>query len=343
MERQRKTLKLSLFFGILFALGWFTGIGSATHLLRGPGVTFLPVLTRADGLSELPAPPPEPPRPATWLAYVNYHRALAMLPPVTESGAWSEGARQHACYMVQNDYIGHDQIAGAPCASAEGAEAAPKSNVMVSSYMDTPDSAAIDYWMQTPFHSIAILDPELGEAGFGSHRAEDEGWRMGAALDVGHGLKGQIPGNVSFPVMWPSDGATVHLRAFPGYEWPAPLASCPGFGGYETQAGLPIILQLGSGNVSPQVTGHSLTENGAPVEHCVFDETNYTNADTSQQWVGRIILNVRDAIVIMPRSPLTPGASYTASVTVNGQTHTWSFTVSGEAYIMGTDGEIQIR
>ncbi|GAH44015.1 unnamed protein product, partial [marine sediment metagenome] len=39
----------------------------------------------------------------------------------------------------------------------------------------------------------------------------------------------------------------------------------------------------------------------------------------------------RDAIILIPRNPLTPGASYTVSITVSGQTHTWSFTVSSTA------------
>lgn len=61
-------------------------------------------------------------------------------------------------------------------------------------------------------------------------------------------------------------------------------------------------------------------------EHCVFDETNYTNPDSSAQSLGRSILNSRDAIVIMPREPLVSGARYTVSITVNGTEYTWSFT-----------------
>ncbi len=92
-----------------------------------------------------------------------------------------------------------------------------------------------------------------------------------------------------------------------------------------------IILQIGSGNLTPSVTAHSFTQGTTPLEHCVFDETNYTNPDSSTQSTGRSILNSRDAIVLIPRAPLTAGATYTVSITTNGQTYLWSFGVSNAA------------
>jgi hypothetical protein len=68
--------------------------------------------------------------------------------------------------------------------------------------------------------------------------------------------------------------------------------------------------------------------NGAPIPFCIYDETNYSHPDPGTQNNGRIILNGRDAIVIMPRNPLVVGQSYMASITVNGQTITWTFTVT---------------
>ena len=40
---------------------------------------------------------------------------------------------------------------------------------------------------------------------------------------------------------------------------------------------------------------------------------------------GRLILDKRDAVVIIPRSPLEVGKSYTVTLVVNGETITWSF------------------
>jgi hypothetical protein len=79
---------------------------------------------------------------------------------------------------------------------------------------------------------------------------------------------------------------------------------------------------------TPDVAATSLQENGVARPHCVFDETDYTNPDSFDQSLGRNILNGRDAIVILPRDPLTPGANYTVSVSVNGSTYTWSYTAA---------------
>jgi hypothetical protein len=87
-------------------------------------------------------------------------------------------------------------------------------------------------------------------------------------------------------------------------------------------------LQLGTGGIIPNVTAAGLTADSVPQNICVYDETNYTNPDPGAQSIGRIILNGRDAVVIMPRNPLVVGQSYTASITANGETITWTFTVT---------------
>lgn len=150
---------------------------------------------------------------------------------------------------------------------------------------------------------------------------------MAAALNVLTGLDYSAPPSTGYPVMWPGGGTTTPLKAYGGNESPDPLTSCPG---YASPAGLPIILQIGNGNVTPSVGDHSFTDGSAALDHCVFDETSYTNPDSGTQALGRSVLNSRDAIVLIPRSPLTTGLPYTVSVTANGQTYSWSFTVSDE-------------
>jgi len=172
-----------------------------------------------------------------------------------------------------------------------------------------------------------MLDPGLQQIGYGSYREADGGWQMGATLDVIRGL-GAIPPVVSFPVEYPGNGTTIGLRSYLGGEWPDPLTACPG---YAAPSGLPLILQIGPGNLIPSVTAHSFMQGATALEHCVFDETNYTNPDSSTQNTGRSILNSRDAIVLIPQAPLTPGATYTVSITANGQMYAWSFMVSNTA------------
>ena len=91
------------------------------------------------------------------------------------------------------------------------------------------------------------------------------------------------------------------------------------------------MLQLGDGSLIPQVTGHRLLENGVEISSCRYDETDYVNPDSSMQWTGRIVLNHRDAVVVMPRDPLVGGKTYTVEIATVSGTTTWSFTVDSSA------------
>lgn len=291
---------------------------------------FLPVILQNPSGQKPPDITP-PPEEAGWLAYVNYYRALAGLSPVYENASWSDGGWLHARYMVKNDYISHSEDPQKPWYTPEGDQAARASNLMASSSSSNSDHYAIDLWMQAPFHAVGILDPQLGSVGFGSFREPDGGLQMGASLDVIRGLLGS-QADVEFPVAWPGDGATVPLSAYLT-EYPDPLTSCPG---YQAPSGLPVILQLGDGNITPSVTSYSIRANGETLEACIFDETNYQNPDPEARRLGRAILNSRDAVVLIPRLPLSPGEHYSISITANGQTYRWSFRVAEEVHLSET-------
>ncbi|HPS77655.1 MAG TPA: dockerin type I domain-containing protein [Thermoanaerobaculaceae bacterium] len=262
---------------------------------------------------------------AAWLTRANQIRAMAGLPAVTETASWSSGDYNHARYCVKNDYIGHSEDPANLYYTSEGNLAAQNSNVMVSSDINTTDEFAINLWMAGPFHGVGIIDPALSQVGFGSYREAIGSFRMAAALDVLRGL-GSIPPSVAFPVAWPGNGAIVDLTTFEGGESPDPLTGCPG---YTVPTGQPISLQVGAGGTTPSVTAHSFSVGGTPLPHCVFDETTYTNPNATLQSLGRGVLNMRDAVILIPRDPLVPGDTYTASITSAGHTTTWSFTVMG--------------
>jgi hypothetical protein len=131
------------------------------------------------------------------------------------------------------------------------------------------------------------------------------------------------PALTSLAVVWPADGASVPLATHTA-EYPSPLTSCPG---YKAPTGLPLIVQLGSGNAVPHVTGSWIGEGERWLDHCVFDEGTYRNRDRVQQQLGRKILAARNAIVLIPREPLRSGASYRAVIEVNGRQIDWTFTI----------------
>ncbi len=263
------------------------------------------------------------PSPGGWLDHLNYYRATACLSPVTENTVWSHGARNHAIYIVKNDVFQHDEDPDNTCFSPEGQIAARQSNLFGGYDTNDTDWSAIDTWMQSPFHALGVLDPRLVQVGYGSYKEADGNLKMGAALNVIAGIRRTA--GAAYPIFWPGNGTTIPISLHLG-GYPDPLASCPG---YRTPSGLPLLVQIGSGDLTPVVSATSFTQEGRSLEHCVFDETTYRNPDGLQQDLGRTILGARDAIVLIPRSPLSAGTTYTASVTVNGQRHTWSFSVEG--------------
>jgi hypothetical protein len=261
--------------------------------------------------------------PATWLDRLNFYRSAAALPPVTEEPSLSAPVSLHARYMVLHDVIIHSEKRRHAEASAEGAAAAAVSNLAGSLRADEPDAWAVDTWMQGPFHAIGILDPALRQVGFGIHRAHNGRIQTAAGLDVIRGRAASVPPFFSYPVVWPADGTTVPLSE--GIEeYPNPLSSCRGF---KAPTGLPLIVQVGSGDGVPQVTGSRLFDGARPLAHCVFDESTYRNGNKAEQRLGRSILAARDAIVLIPRDPLTRGRSYRAIIDVDGRQIDWTFSV----------------
>jgi hypothetical protein len=223
--------------------------------------------------------------------------------------------------MVLNDYVGHYENPENQWYTSDGSAAAESSNVFVASWMDLPDETAIDFWMAAPFHAVSILDPQLKKTGFGSYREDNGHWKMAATLDVLRG-RDTLPEGTSFPILYPPAGGQTQLQRYYGGEFPDPLASCPN---YEPPTGLPIIIQLGAGEITPEVLDHSFESNGQLLESCLFDETSYVNANAGHQSSARLILNNRDAVVIIPRAPLTAGKSYTVRLTTINDAISWSF------------------
>ena len=260
---------------------------------------------------------------AAWLERVNFYRATALLPPVVEAPALSATVAQHARYMVVHDVIQHSQNRRRSWATPEGAAAAAVSNLAGSLSPMEPDFWAVDVWMQAPFHAIGIMDPALQQFGFGIHRAPDgKRIKKAAALDVIRG-RSTHPITIQYPVVWPADGSFVPLAAHTA-EFPSPLASCPG---YKAPSGLPLIVQVGSGTAVPRVTRTGISDGTRWLEHCVFDESTYQNRNRDAEQLGRSILASRDAIVLIPREPLTFGSRYRAQVEADGRLIDWTFGV----------------
>ncbi len=302
------------------------------------GIAFLLVLL-APSLTPAHARTTDNPSPrGNWLYQLNFYRDMADLPPVRENKILSNGGRKHAKYIVKNDAMGHFEDPVKPWYTPEGDKAARNSNLHYGYgfYRGETEKRFIDSWMRGPFHALGLIDPRVYEVGFGSYQEAIGKINVGAALDVSSGFREELPSPVTFPIKWPGGGTYVNLQKLTR-ERPDPLTSSPG---YIAPTGLPIILQLGSGNLVPNVTASSFKDGDKALAHFTIDETNYRNPNKKLQDTGRWVLGARDAIVLMPKEPLQTGHKYTVSISANGQTHQWSFEVGDDR--MPPTGSIKI-
>ncbi len=290
-----------------------------------PTLAATPSPTPAETASPTPEVQPSPTIAALgpdWLRFVNLFREAAQLPPLLEDPAWSAEGGLHSRYMVITGDISHSEDAGNPHFTSSGNRAADHGNIAIGNLSSAPYEWAFNYWISAPFHAVPILDPELAMTGFGEYRDPAGSIaRVGATMDVERG-RGALPAGVQFPIMWPGAGSTTWVLRYSLPEFPDALSVCAGY----TQAtGAPVILQIGDGSLTPNVTGASLVKDGEPMDFCLYDETNFTHPDAWTQKSARLILDQRDAIVLIPRAPLLPDSTYEVRIDANGQVYTWNF------------------
>ena len=119
--------------------------------------------------------------PAAALAALNAYRRRAGLAPVTLDADLSKGCRLHAVYLVKN--IGrpavqglgmHEEDASLPGATPEGKHAGRSSVISIDPESD--GGAAVDGWMDTLYHRIPLINPDLKKIGYAGARLPDQGW-----------------------------------------------------------------------------------------------------------------------------------------------------------------------
>jgi hypothetical protein len=266
------------------------------------GGYFLGAPTPADARYRPPSP--YPPRPGLdWFSAFNFYRGTARVSVVANNAAWAASEVAHSRWMVLNHTICHCETPGTAGYSAAGDLAGRSSNIALGYGFRPTQRGLIEEWMAAPFHAAGMIDPRLHQSAFGYYT---DGTWWGTAVDV---LRGQDRVAIGQPVVWPGNGATVPLTRYAGSETPDPARACPGY------AGLPIVALL------PEDTaGARASVDG--VQTCVFDSHTFPAGDN-----GRAVLAARHTVVIMVRSPLAVGRSYTVRLHTDARDLTWTFAV----------------
>jgi len=306
---------------------------TSTESAPKPSPTLVP--TEEPPPTDTPAPtatPTTPPTPTIeavgtdWLRYLNLFRQQANLPPLLENTLWSLDSAQHSRYMSYTGNLGHSEDGASQYYTRGGQTAGENGNIAAGFIGSDPFKWAFNYWMSAPFHAIPIIDPQLAATGFAEYRDASAAQPLTATLDVRRGL-GPLLEGAGYPIMFPRDGGLTWVLRYSLPEFPEALSTCTG---YQQPTGAPIILQIGDGSQVPNVTASALFRDDQPLAHCRFDETNFTHPNEFRQRSARLILDNRDAVVIIPQQPLVPDSTYSVRIDANGQTYTWSFrTASG--------------
>jgi len=274
--------------------GWLAGLTVATVLLvvscTGPASTSAIVTTPSQvQVDESSA--------STAVAILNHYRSLGSLAPVTLDDDLCKGCQLHANYLAANSVslasVGlqaHTETAGALGYTTQGAHAAGNSVI----YEGVSPTVAVNNWMQTLYHRLGMMDPNLTRVGFGS----SHGYQV---MDIGSGrLRGWVAHDSISIFPWP--GMTgiggAYIR-----EIPHPIPD-------DNEIGVPITIEFfgmrGLQIGQPTVTLKDLTHGnalGAYVE--------YPGHPFLPEW------DLSQLIAIIPHAPL-PGGS-TIQVEVNAQ------------------------
>lgn len=259
-------------------------------------------VAEADGL------PPTPTGTDPWLETVNWWRSLGgaldgtPIPPLVNDASRNVGPQNQASYLASvwsqgSTYCGHGAAPGFPKDSKLNYQ-----HWVLDCYSPTL-TRAVETWMNTPYHGLPLLGPELTWIGGGSATAAG---RTASAAVTG----GSAP--IDRTYLWPANGGVLPRLAMQVYESPDPTELCPPESG--DFPGQPVFAWFPTNRT---YVSSSLSDELGPIPSC---EINHAG-DGSMR-----------AAILLPRRFFRAGATVTATVTTTApdgsdrQTVTWTFT-----------------
>ncbi|HWC87238.1 MAG TPA: hypothetical protein VG388_11915 [Solirubrobacteraceae bacterium] len=247
------------------------------------------------------------------LRYLNAQRAANGIPAgVTNNSAWDTGCADHIAWEEENPTSAnpHQEIPGTPGYTAAGAAAGQSSVLAIGG--DWAASSAYPWgeanpWEMSPIHLMQLLSPDLSASGWG-----DDGRDICMITWAGYD---RPPPAVPKLMTYPGAGTSFIYPSEIASEWPFTPGDFVGLrGGMATG---PNLFVFGYGTGRGAITSASLTGPGGPVEIKTVDDTTTGPA-------GDLGAYLPAGGIIIPVTPLTPGAVYTANVTFAPNIFDWN-------------------
>ena len=255
------------------------------------------------------------------VSFLNAQRGAQQIPAgIVEDPKLSDGCAKHNNYDRLNNTLVHSEDPSRPGYTPEGDQAA-RSSVL---YSGGPWTSQSNPFEHAPIHLHQLLAPRLDRMG----ASENQGY--GCATTLASRNRPAPPSDVTYT--YPGNGAAGWRSAETAAEGPYTPGERVGIPA-GTKTGPYLYVMFDGPDMTPfdtaTATGASLTGPSGAVAIAVVD--NHTSGLESY---------LPNGMEVIPRSPLQPGARYTATVTANvttrgGQspgrafTHSWSFTTSG--------------
>jgi uncharacterized protein YkwD len=257
------------------------------------------------------------------LERVNAYRKQAGLERVRLSEDLSVGCKAHANYLLQNAQImsaknmnPHEEVPSLNGFTEAGRKTAPMA--LLARLGGKPEEGpvpAVDLWMSTFYHRIAILCPGLRAIGFGY---TIKGYYCDVVMDVRSRV--YRDNQARWPiVIYPVNGQQDVPRVFSQGkgERPNPIPE----GSREQLAGFPITIQFPRG---PRVT-----EVVAVLTVQTADAPSERGATAVAAWVftpaspALVKVSQENTVCLIPKEPLAPRSVYSVSVTANLNGNPW--------------------
>ncbi|WP_156992743.1 CAP domain-containing protein [Paraburkholderia oxyphila] len=261
------------------------------------------------------------------LAFTNNMRAQLGLSALKQIPQVDTAAANHAAYMYDNDYIGHDETAGLSGYTG----ATPAARVAAAGYTTnsvgeiaagiggafTSSTEAVDVLFDAPFHRAIFLFDTTG-VGFGQGPANTDTARYSTFVGDFVDYVQQTPDYKL--IAYPYNGETNVSPSWIANESPSPFANAPQYEGQTV--GYPITLSAAGSGAYSNVT-FTITDPSGNAVPC--EETDNSNNSEATRLA-----------MCVPFSPLIANATYKVSVsgsltntsipTAQAFSVSWSFT-----------------